>query len=63
MAEIERTVLSDCLFFTPLGTATSGSIYVRGRDGSEFVIRDLGVTLRARVQRRRPLGGVVDFPW
>ena len=40
--------------FTPLGTATSGSIYVRGRDGAQFVIRALGATGRTRVQRYAP---------
>jgi Tfp pilus assembly protein FimT len=42
---------SDLLSFTPLGTATSGSIYVRGPDGSQFVVRVLGTTGRARVLR------------
>jgi prepilin-type N-terminal cleavage/methylation domain-containing protein len=37
------------LSFTPLGTATSGSIYVRGRQGTQFVVRVLGATGRARV--------------
>jgi len=45
---------SNLLSFTPLGTATSGSIYVRGRDDSQFAIRVLGVTGRARVQRYVP---------
>ena len=42
---------SNLLSFAPLGTATSGSIYVRGRDGSQFAIRILGATGRVRVQR------------
>ena len=42
---------SNLLSFTPLGTATSGSVYVRGRDGSQFAIRILGATGRVRVQR------------
>jgi prepilin-type N-terminal cleavage/methylation domain-containing protein len=42
---------SNLLSFTPLGTATSGSVFVRGRDGSQFAIRVLGATGRARVQR------------
>ncbi len=42
---------SNLLSFTPLGTSTSGSIFVRGRDGSQFAIRVLGATGRARVQR------------
>ena len=39
------------LSFTPLGTATAGSVYVRGRDGSQFAVRILGTTGRTRVQR------------
>jgi Tfp pilus assembly protein FimT len=42
---------SNLLSFTPLGTATSGSVFVRGRDGSQFAIRVLGATGRARVER------------
>jgi hypothetical protein len=42
---------SNLLSFASLGTATSGSIYVRGRDGSQFAIRILGATGRVRVQR------------
>ena len=37
--------------FTPSGTATSGTVYVRGRDGSQFAVRVLGATARARVLR------------
>jgi hypothetical protein len=42
---------SNLLSFTPVGTSTSGSVFVRGRDGSQFAIRVLGATGRARVQR------------
>jgi prepilin-type N-terminal cleavage/methylation domain-containing protein len=42
---------SNLLSFTPLGTATSGSVFVRGRDGSQYAIRVLGATGRTRVQR------------
>lgn len=42
---------TNLLAFTPLGTASSGSVFVRGRDGSQFAIRVLGATGRARVQR------------
>ena len=45
---------SNLLSFTPLGAATPGSIYVRGRDGSQFAIRVLGATGRVRVQRYVP---------
>jgi Tfp pilus assembly protein FimT len=37
--------------FTPQGTATSGSIYVRGDDGSQYAIRVLGATARIKVVR------------
>jgi len=37
--------------FTPSGTASSGSIYIRGKDGTQWVVRVLGVTARARVLR------------
>jgi Tfp pilus assembly protein FimT len=39
------------LTFTPAGTATSGSLYLKGRHGAQFAIRVLGATGRARVQR------------
>ena len=45
---------SSLLTFTPAGTATSGSIYLRGRDGSQYAIRVLGATGRARVLRFDP---------
>ena len=45
---------TNLLSFTPLGTATSGTIYVRGRDGSQYAIRVLGATGRVRVQRYVP---------
>ena len=46
-----RLGASNLLSFTPLGTSTSGSIFVRGRDGSQFAIRILGVTGRTRIER------------
>jgi prepilin-type N-terminal cleavage/methylation domain-containing protein len=45
---------SNLLSFSPLGTASSGSVYVRSRDGSQFAIRVLGATGRVRVQRYVP---------
>ena len=42
------------LSFTPAGTATSGSAYVRGRDGSQYAVRVLGATARTRVLRYDP---------
>jgi hypothetical protein len=39
------------LSFSPDGTATSGTVYVAGRDGTQWAVRVLGVTARARVLR------------
>lgn len=48
---------TDLLSFTPRGTATSGSVYVKGRDGTQWVVRVLGSTARARVLRFVPSSG------
>ncbi len=50
-----RSVL---LSFAPAGTASTGSIYLRGRDGSRIAVRLLGVTGRTRVLRYDPGAGV-----
>jgi len=42
---------SNLLSFTPAGTATAGSIYVRGADRTQYAIRVLGATGRTRLQR------------
>jgi len=49
-----RIGLSNLLSFTPLGTATPGTIYVRGRDGTQLAVRVLGATARTRVLRYDP---------
>lgn len=53
---------SNLLSFSALGTSSSGSIYVRGRNGSQFVIRAFGETGKVRAlkfesasRRWRPL--------
>lgn len=43
--------VSNILSFTAHGTASPGSLYVRGRDGTQWVVRVLGATARARVLR------------
>ena len=48
---------SNILSFTPHGTASSGSIYLRGRDGTQWVVRVLGATARALVLRFVPASG------
>jgi Tfp pilus assembly protein FimT len=37
--------------FSPDGTATTGSVFLRSRDGSRFAVRILGATARVRVER------------
>ncbi len=48
---------SNLLSFTPHGTASSGSVYVRGRDGTQWMVRVLGATARTRVLRYVPATG------
>jgi hypothetical protein len=48
---------ADLLSFTPLGTATAGTIYVLGADRTQLAVRVLGVTGRARVLRYEPSTG------
>ena len=40
---------SDILTFSPDGTASSGTLYIRGRSGSQYAVRVLGATGRTRV--------------
>jgi len=40
--------------FSPIGTATSTTLYVRGPDGSQYAVRVLGATGRTRVLRFVP---------
>jgi Tfp pilus assembly protein FimT len=48
---------SNLLSFTPHGTASSGSLYILGRDGTQWVVRVLGATGRTRVLRYAPASG------
>jgi type II secretory pathway pseudopilin PulG len=38
------------LSFSPLGTATAGSIFILGKDGSQFAVRVVGATARTRLE-------------
>lgn len=49
-----RVGSADQLTLTPLGTATSGTIYIASRGGAQFAVRIAGVTGRARVLRYDP---------
>ena len=42
---------SGLLSISPIGTATSGTLYVRGRDGTQLGVRIAGATGRTRVLR------------
>jgi Tfp pilus assembly protein FimT len=53
---------STLLSFSPTGTATAGSVYVLGRDGTQLAVRVLGVTGRTRVLRYEPSTGIWDQP-
>ena len=44
-----RFGVSDTVTFSPLGTATSGSLYLRGRSGHQCALRVLGATGRMRL--------------
>jgi hypothetical protein len=39
---------SDMVVFTPLGTATAGSLYIRGRRGAQYVVRIFAETGKTR---------------
>jgi type II secretory pathway pseudopilin PulG len=45
---------TNLLTFTPVGTATSGTIYIRDREGVQWAVRVLGATARTRVLRYDP---------
>lgn len=49
--------------FTPLGTSSSGTLVVKGRDGTRYGVRVLGATGRTRVLRYVPARDEwVDLP-
>ena len=45
---------SDLASFTPAGTATAGTVYLRSSGGAQFAVRVAGVTGRTRVLRYEP---------
>lgn len=49
-----RLGASGLLSFSPLGTATPGSIFIVGKDGTQFAVRVLGATARTRLERYDP---------
>jgi hypothetical protein len=51
---------SGLVSFTPVGTATPGTITLRGRDGSQMAVRVAGATGRTRVLRYNSVTGDFD---
>lgn len=43
---------STLMSFSPAGTSSSGTIHVRGADGTQWAVRVLGATARVRILRR-----------
>jgi hypothetical protein len=41
----------DMVTFTPIGTSSSGSLYIRGRRGTQYVVRLYGETGKTRILR------------
>ncbi|MFN7983447.1 MAG: GspH/FimT family pseudopilin [Vicinamibacterales bacterium] len=52
-----RTGTADGVTFTADGTATSGSLYLLGRGGTQYVVRIYGETGRTRLLRFYPAAG------
>ena len=46
-----RLGAADSVTFTPVGTATAGSLYIRGRGSVQYVVRVYGETGRTRILR------------
>lgn len=46
-----RLGAADAVTFTPVGTATAGSLYIRGRGSIQYVVRVYGETGRTRILR------------
>jgi len=49
-----RLGAADSVTFTPMGTATAGSLYLRGEPGIQYVLRVYGETGRTRILRYNP---------
>lgn len=49
---------ADAASFSPAGTCTSGSLWLRNRSGSLFMVRVAGVTGRTRVLKYDPAAGL-----
>jgi hypothetical protein len=43
--------------FTPLGTSSPGSVYIKGRRDAQYVVRVFGTTGKIRILRFNPRSG------
>jgi prepilin-type N-terminal cleavage/methylation domain-containing protein len=50
------------LSFSPVGTTSSGTLYVRGRENSQYAVRVFGATGRVRVLRFNALSRKWELP-
>jgi hypothetical protein len=48
---------SDMVTFTPLGTSSPGSVYIKGRRDAQYVVRVFGTTGKIRILRFNPRSG------
>ena len=46
-----RLGVSNSVSFNPLGTSTTGTIYITGRSGAQYAVRVIGTTGRVRIYR------------
>jgi type II secretory pathway pseudopilin PulG len=53
---------ADSITFSAVGTATSGSLYLRGQGQAQYVVRIYGETGRVRILRFVPAAGVWTVP-
>ena len=54
---------TDLVSFSPIGTATSGTVYLHGSGGWQFAIVVLGATARTRTTQFDPKAVVWGDPW
>ena len=50
-SDTSASATSALMSFSPIGTASSRTLYLRGADGSQYAVRVLGATGRTRVLR------------
>jgi Tfp pilus assembly protein FimT len=51
---LDPSTTTTLMSFSPVGTASSGTVYLRGLEGAQYAVRVLGATGRTRVLRYQP---------